>query len=216
MADMQNQLQNILQTPSENRDPNWENKFFNALVNSNLSVLSADPQIGPDNWPYLMTECNSESTESAQKIIHWLHDKGIGLVLNPTKDYPDYVFSYGMIWSFKETGYFYKTADKIETGVVEIQKDAKCYYGAPSEQYLPTYVRRILKEFFLDQGLLHVKVLMLSMDNKHFDFAISLESLGNPPESEHEGIAEAISWFLPPHYSILLISEKNLPAFYDL
>lgn len=210
------ELQNLLLTPMESRDPNWENKFFNVLTNSNLSVLSADPQIGPDNWPYLMTEYNEESTESVQKIIHWLHDKGIGLVVNPTKDYPDYVFSYGMIWSFKETGYFYKTADKIETGVVEIQKESTCYYGAPTPEYLPTYVRRILKEFFRDQGLLNVKILMLSTDNKNFDFAISLESLGNPPQNEHEGIAEAISWFLPPHYSILLISEKNLPAFIDL
>ena len=81
---------------------------------------------------------------------------------------------------------------------------------------MPKYVRRILKDFFMDQGLLNVKVLMISTDNKFFDFAISLESLGNPPQAEHEGIAEAISWFLPPHYSILLISEKNLPAFLDL
>jgi hypothetical protein len=37
--------------------------------------------------------------------------------------------------------------------------------------------------------------------------------LGNPPTKEHQGIAEAISWFLPPHYSIVLISETGLPPF---
>jgi hypothetical protein len=37
--------------------------------------------------------------------------------------------------------------------------------------------------------------------------------LGNPPEREHEGIAEAIAWFLPNHYSVVLISEKGLPTF---
>lgn len=209
-------LQSLLLVAPEARDIHWENRFFNSLVNTNVNVLSADPQIGPDSWPYLMTEFSEAATESVQRIIHWLHDKGIGLVLNPAKDYPDYVFTYGMIWFFKETGYFYKTADEIKIGVVEIKENSNCYYGAPTEEYLPSYVRKILKDFFLDQGLLGVKILMVSTDNKHFDFAISLESIGNPPEKEHQGIAEAISWFLPPHYSILLISEKNLPKFIDL
>lgn len=210
------EIEKILSVPSDNRNAHWEIDFFNSLSKSNVNVMSADPQIGPDNWPYLMAEWADGGTESVQKVIHWLHDKGIGLVVNPTKEYPDYVFTYGMIWSFKESGYFYKTADQITSGAVEIKENSNCFYGAPSEAYLPKYVRRILKDFFMDQGLLNVKVLMISTDNKFFDFAISLESLGNPPQAEHEGIAEAISWFLPPHYSILLISEKNLPAFLDL
>ena len=76
-------------------------------------------------------------------------------------------------------------------------------------------MRKILRDFFRDQGLLAVKILMMSQDGKNFDLAISLESLGNPPEKEHQGIAEAISWFLPPHYSLLIVSEKGLPS-YDL
>ena len=57
---------------------------------------------------------------------------------------------------------------------------------------------------------------MISQDNIHFDLCFSLESLGNPPDNEHEGIAEALSWFLPTHYSIVLISEKSLPEFLPL
>ena len=59
-------------------------------------------------------------------------------------------------------------------------------------------------------------VLVMSTDGENYDFCFSLESLGNPPEAEHSGIAEAISWFLPPHYSLLLIGEKDLPKFIDL
>jgi len=88
--------------------------------------------------------------------------------------------------------------------------------GPPSPQYLPQYVRNILKEFFRDQGVLMPKILVMSADRKHYDLAISLESLGNPPEKEHQGIAEALSWFLPPHYSIVLVSEKGLPSFVEL
>jgi hypothetical protein len=53
----------------------------------------------------------------------------------------------------------------------------------------------------------------VSIDQKNYDLCFSLESFGNPPETEHKGLAEALSWFLPAHYSIALISEKLLPGF---
>ncbi|MCK6597191.1 MAG: hypothetical protein L6Q37_02405 [Bdellovibrionaceae bacterium] len=218
-----NQESSLLTVAHDKRDVSWENNFFNLLTASHVNILSADPQIGPDNWPYLMAEWNEKSDktmepdkEETQKVIQWLSDKGIGLVINPMKEYPDYVFTYGMIWSFKETGFFYRTDTVSSTESLPSDGTTQFYYGPPSQQYLPDYVRKVLREFFRDQGLMNVKLLMLSSDNKEFDLAFSLESLGNPPKEEHEGIAEAISWFLPPHYPILLIGEKNLPTFIDL
>ena len=102
-------IQNLAQTPDNLRDLQWENQFLTALTNSNLELLSQDPVEGPDGWPYLVTETNPNATEPAQKILAWLAQKGMGLVVNPRKEYPDYVLSYGMIWSFRETGYFSKT-----------------------------------------------------------------------------------------------------------
>lgn len=206
-------LDELLNVAAEQRDPDWENQFFHQFTSSNVNILSPDPQTGPDNWPYLLVESDTQAQESVQKILHWLHDKGIGLVLNPTEEYPDYVFTYGMIWHFKETGLFYKTMEQIKPEIVELKENASVYYGQPSEAFLPKYVRKILLEFFRDQGLLAVKINLLSDDNKNFDLCFSLESLGNPPTKEHHGVAEAISWFLPPHYSIVLISEQGLPPF---
>jgi hypothetical protein len=209
-------LDELLNVAAEQRDPNWENEFFHQFTKSNVNILSPDPQVGPDNWPYLLVESDSQAHESVQKILHWLHDKGIGLALNPTEEYPDYVFTYGMIWHFKETGLFYKTMDQIKPEVIEIKENSNIYHGQPSEAYMPNYVRKILKEFFRDQGLLAVRIILLSDDNKNFDLCFSLDSMGNPETKEHHGIAEAISWFLPPHYSIVLINEKGLPPFADL
>ncbi len=213
---LEENLQELVNIPEEKRDHHWENHFFHSLSQSSLEILSEEPQIGPDGWPYLMAQTSSSAKEPAAKIIHWLSNKGIGLAVNPTKEYPDYVFTYGMIWSFKESGYFYRTAEERKTGTVEVQINDKYSFGEPSAEYLPGYVRQILREFFRDQGLHAIKILMLSEDGKNFDLAISLESLNNPPESEHQGIAEAVSWFLPPHYSLMLISEKGLPSFYNL
>lgn len=209
-------LTELVNIPDEKRDHQWEVNFFMAITQGKLSLIHEAPQKGPDGWPYLLAETSSDATESANKIMQWLALKGVGLVVNPRKDYPDYVFTYGMLWHFKETGLFYKTADEAPVGTMEMPTGQKLHAGPPSPQYLPQYVRNILKEFFTDQNVHRPRILVMSTDRKHYDLAFSLESLGNPPTKEHQGIAEAISWFLPPHYSVVLVSEVGLPEFADL
>lgn len=209
-------LQDVLKVPDSQRDEKWQNEFFQAFSESNIKLLSPEPQNGPDGWPYLLCETGPDAKEPSQKVIQWLADKGIGLVVNPGKDYPDYIFSYGMLWHFTKTGLFYREVPPPKEGFYEFDPAEIQHAGTPSEDYLPKQARSILKDFFRDQGVLRPKVLLVSMDKVQYDLAISLESLGNPPEAEHQGIAEAISWFLPPHYSLLLVSEEGLPEFTDL
>lgn len=204
-------LPELLNTPEDQRDPAWETKFFHSLSVSNLDLFTQEPQTGPDGWPYLLTKTEATSTEPFQRVLHWLSDKGIGLVINPQKEFPDYVFTYGMLWHFKETGLFYRDQKAMGEGVFEFQvKDIKSA-GDPSEEYLPSYVRKIVRDFLQQQGILIPKILAFTLDGTNYELAFSLESLGNPDQSEHQGILEAIAWFLPPHYQIALISEKELP-----
>jgi hypothetical protein len=206
-------------TPDNRRDEAWEDLFLTALTDNNVYLMSQDPQTGPDSWPYLLVSTDpveNQKPEPAQKIIQWLAERGIGLAVNPQKEFPDYVLTYGMLWSFRETGKFIHRKElqsKPDSGRVDFAiKDLK-NIGAPTLSYLPEKPRKILREFFRDQGVLQPKICVISMDDKSFDLAFSLESLGNPPESEWSGIGEAISWFLPPHYSIVLLSEKGLQGF---
>ncbi len=215
-AESTKKLIELTNTPESERTPEWEVKFFQTLTQSNLELLTADPQQGPDGWPYLLARTAEGATEPAQKMIQWLALKGMGLVVNAQKDYPDYVFSYGMLWSFKETGFFFKDMEPEKEGVVEFDLNSIKHAGTPTPQYLPDYVRSILREFFRDQGVLAPKILVISQDKIKYELAFSLESLGNPPENEHAGVAEAIGWFLPPHYTLLLVSEKGMPIFSDL
>lgn len=209
-------LVKIINTPDSERDEAWENLFFQALSNGLLNLLSPDPQQGPDGWPYLLVSTDGETKESAQGVLQWLATRGIGLVVNPAKEYPDYVFTYGMIWSFRETGFFYKRIDRQDLGKVEYSLNTLVHAGSPTPQYLPDYVRKVLRDFFRDQNVLLPKILVVSTDRVNYDLAFSLESLGLPGEQEHQGILEAISWFLPPHYSIVLVSEKGMPPFLNL
>ncbi len=209
-------LDDLVKIPDESRDHQWENNFFMALTQSSLKLIHEAPQQGPDGWPYLLAETSEDATESAQKVIQWLSLKGVGLVVNPAKSYPDFVFTFGMLWNFRETGLFYQTADVDLKGILELNEGQSIHAGPPAPKYLPQYVRTIIKEFLINQGVLRPRILVMSTDRKNYDLAFSLESLGNPPEKEHQGVAEALSWFLPPHYSILLVSEKGLPEFVDL
>ncbi len=209
-------LQELVTVPDEKRDAKWEIDFFMALTQGNVKLLHEAPQQGPDSWPYLLLETSVDATEPANKVIQWAATKGVGVVINPMKSYPDYVFTYGMLWNFKQTGLFYQEAQGVSVGPMELAKGEGLHAGPPSLEYLPEYVRNILKEFFRDQGIMRPRVLVMSQDRKHYDLAFSLESLGNPPTKEHEGVLEALSWFLPPHYSIVLVSEVGLPKFSDL
>ena len=224
---MSSDFKTLLAVPEPERNFSWDEKFFKLLSQSDVELMTEEPQQGPDSWPYILVQTidgkKSSNTdyaqEPAQKIFHWLSTRGVGLVVNPTRNpYPDYVFSYGMIWNFRETGYFLRP-DLVPANAQQAQADYESHKmttGIPTEQYLPLYVRKVLKDFFRDQMVLNPKVLMISTDDKNFDLCFSLESIGNPPDSEHAGIAEAIAWFLPTHYSIVLISEKNLPDFVSL
>lgn len=203
-------------TPDNKRDDQWENQFLKALTEGKVNLLSENPIEGPDGWPYLLAEVGAEATESVQNILNWAATRGVGLVINPTKEYPDYVLSYGMIWSFRQTGWFFRKDLEVPQGKTEFDASKIVHAGTPTEEYLPGFARKILREFLVDQGVIAPKILMVSQDRSHYDLAFSLESLRNPPAEEWEGVAEAIGWFLPPHYSILLVSEKGLPEFSSL
>src|SRR5689334_16323012 len=93
--------------PEAARDRSWENQFFQKFTSGRVKLMTFDPQQGPDGWPYLITETDESGVEPVQNILNWCATRGVGLVVNPMKEYPDYVFSYGMIWHFRETGYFF-------------------------------------------------------------------------------------------------------------
>lgn len=209
-------LEELCKTNLDRRDQAWEKDFHEALKTAQLGVVDSAPQNGPDGWPYLFTKTGPKATEPAEKVISWLAQYGVGLVVNPKDCGPDYVFSYGMLWNFIERGEFITESPHVKPGAVNFEKGQKVLAGPPSEDYLPLYVRGILNQFFKDQGIQEIKVLVMGSEDSHFDLCFSLESLGHPPQSEHRGIAEAISWFLPGHYSIMLASEKDLPPFHSL
>ncbi len=202
---LQKQIIDCLKAKDTDRDQAWQEQFLKLFPSSHVTILSSEPQQGPDGMPYFLVQVEESSKEPLNKLLHWLSQKGIGLVVHPEKEYPDYIFTYGMIWYFKETRFFLNPHKKN----LQTSQSAKVVVGQPNKEFLPLYVRLILKQFFLDQGIYKPQLAMIGIDKYNMDICFCLESLGSPPVSEHEDLLKAISWFLPQHYSIA-ISQKDI------
>ena len=209
----------LLKTPSAKRDTQWEDKFAKVLPYGRFNLLFEDAKPGPDGWPYLFAAATEEGSEYGAQLLQWLSTRGIGLAINPEQAMPDFVLTYGMTWNFKERGEIISSlaGARPQTSKLEFKDGDSVLVGQPTEAFLPLYVRKILKQFFLDQGIIAPKVaVMLNNDKTLTDLAFSLDSIGQPTSDEHAGIAEALAWFLPAHYSIALVSEKVISGFQPL
>lgn len=198
----------IFNTPVDDRDESWEAEFFSEFPKCQLEFLSESPIDGPDGMPYLAVRV-VDSGEPCEKVLDWLGEKGVGLAVNPDKEAPDYVFSYGMIWNYLLNGEFVTNTEDSFSGErdLEVTPGQEMMAGTPSESYWPPHVRSLFREFLSQQGVHKGRVVMLSQDGKNYDLCFSLESLGSPPQEEWQGVLEAFSWFFPMHYSFSILSE---------
>lgn len=203
----------LLKVKLQDRDPDWEVQFLTALCHERVSLVQDQPVQGPDSWPYMMIRTGGE--EPMLNLVRWASTRGIGFVVNPDQAMPDYVLTYGMVWNCRERGEFLTPAPE-KTSELIIRDGEQLFAGPPSTTYLPEDVRQVLRDFLRRQRVQAPRVLMLSRDEKDWDLAFSIESLNSPPATEHAGIAEAVSWFLPAHYSVALVSERVVPGFVAL
>ena len=214
-----NNINDLCTTPEARRDYKWERQFLDAFVQAKVELVKDEPVQGPDGWPYFFvkTGISEEKGEPVVRLLGWLKDKGIGLVVNAHKELPDYIFNYGMIWNFAERQLLVQDSPQHEgPDTLDFKEGESVFFGCPSKEYLPTYVVQVLLDFFHQQKVEDPRVAIIGKDKDNYDLCFSLESLGNPPEQEHQGILEALSWFLPTHYSLMLLSEEAVSNFFSL
>jgi hypothetical protein len=229
MENPQKEILEMLNVPQKDRDVQWEMSFLKKFPDSKVTMIATAPQAGPDQFPYMFIEIKEDSTEPALNLLNWISQNGVGLAINPNKNYPDFVFTYGMIWNYFKSGLFLENPvskphvhgpscnhDSTPPSIPEKKEGALFYVGAPSDGYLPPTVKALMKEFLKQQGVMAPKITMLSQDQVNFDLCFSIESFGSPDASEHEGILQALSWFLPAHYSLAFVNEEGIPSFEDL
>lgn len=197
--------------PFEKRDGDWIHRYSQALELVPLKVLNPQPQQGPDGFVYLLVSAG-EGEDKLSDLVQWGADKGVGLVINPQKSNADLLLTYGMLWNYLVNKEFLSPLKSKSNNTLEFSANQQVLTGVPNESYWPPRARKLFKEFLLAQGIIQAKVILIldDDDQTQADLCFSLESLGNPPEKEWQGILEGFSWFFPRHYSLGLISEKTL------
>lgn len=213
-------FERLIQQPEAARDERWEAQFLDGILTRKVQLEGDEAKEGPDGWPYLFVRTELEPGQAGEpfvEIVKWLSSRGIGLAVNAHKMLPDYIFPYGMLWNYVETGRFVAQQGPLKEGEVIYDENEKVLFGPPSEKYLPLYVRSVLREFLLAQGFTTTKILVAtSPDYKNVDLVISVDSLNGLPKSQHKTLADMLAWFLPLHYTLVLGPEEGLPKFYDL
>ncbi|MCC6137899.1 MAG: hypothetical protein IT287_04655 [Bdellovibrionaceae bacterium] len=201
-------LNTLLAVKSKLRDGEWEESFFATLGAGNIRVLSENPQEGPEGFPYLLTTSYGQDyDEPFTKVAHWCADTGVGIVLNPTEDGEDYLFTFGMLWNYKYRGEFYSQWTHEETEASAPQMVIRKI----TDVFWPEKPRKIFKEFLIHQSILRPRVCLFSKSaSSDPELGISLECLGNPPQRERAQLLEAFSWFFPRHYALVLVSEADI------
>ncbi len=109
-----------------------------------------------------------------------------------------------MIWNFVHNKYF------INDVYTETPPNAPIYVAEVSEDIIPSHAMKFIKDYIESAGIEKPRGGLISRDKINYDFALSIESLGSPPKSEHEGIAKGIGWFLPNHLPVVLVYEAKL------
>ncbi len=207
-------INEILSLNSGLRDDHWEEEFLNSFPESKLYLLDENIQIGPDGWPYLFltndSSVNPKTEDKASNLVQWAYEQGVGLVINPNKEKPDYVFHYGMIWNYIHN----KTT--VKYGVTDLPPNSPIYVSKLSEDIVPSHALHFIKDYIKSAGIDSPRCALISRDKLNYDFAVSIESLGHPPKREHEGIAKGIGWFLPNHIPVVLIYEEKLQPLFEI
>lgn len=205
-------LHELTLTKLGSRNQEWEQLFLDAFAKGQVFVTSEDVQIGPDGWPYLFVNTDLENgsgvKDSAINVIQWAYQHGVGLVVNPQKEKPDYVFNFGMLWGYAHRGQFVSFFDD------NYSDDEQVYLAKVTDDIIPKHAQHIIKEYIASAGVESPRAALITRNKVNYELAFAIESLNNPPSSEHQGIAKGISWFMPTDMPIVLLYEKKFQELY--
>jgi hypothetical protein len=223
----------LLQVPREQRDEQWQQQFLQLIQHASMEAGDPEVQTGPDGFPYFVLRTPVPGRAFESFCIHnmmndLLLEKGYGVVLNPSGEAADWVFSNGDIVNLAINGEFYSAPDQSNPAYIEmtqqmgvIQKNDKVLLAQPSPRFLPVKTRTAIREFLKRNGIKRPMVMLLSRTSEgravqQLVFNVFAEDLSSP---EQVGmIMQSLTWFLPRHYAILSINKQSpmVKSFADL
>lgn len=206
-------LERLFKTPREARDARWISAFYAAAPEASLKCGEQQLIRGPDGFPYLALYLPAENEPfTAFCISHVLNsclEHGTGIVIAPDKSAPEWVFTYGNLWSLHSYNTFDATPQQPQSGE-ELKAGRRVLLAAPSEQFLPPFARHVLKAFLNNAGIASPRVMLVSdaqsTPSQSLAFSIYPENFESG-DVFSDVMSRIKNWFLPPHYGLVVLPK---------
>lgn len=214
-------LEKLFEVNSSERNNEWIARFSKLFEKSEMFYESLDPFYGPDGLPYinLLTK-KTKNTTSLDKIANKCLDYGLGIVLSPKPNTePYWIFSCGDLVSYKNLGSIY-FADGFEGHEEYVVKNTeKVYISNPTEHFLPTSIRNILREDFINVFKIeHPRVYLMRNPNMKPEYSMVFNISKKDFNENNDHYIQAmmrISWHLPKICPATAIMNSQI-EYYDL
>ena len=204
----------LLNAVPDHRDEKWKQKFLSSVVYASFACGSPQVFIGPDGFSYfgLYTPKSNQPFNAycICNLIGPLTEKGIGISINPHSAGVDWVFTAGDMLAYRLFNTFDAPGGSrgTEGWHEEVLPGAEqVLIAAPSELFLPSYTRRVLRRFIEERlGIKNPGVLLVSRasaPSQYLVFSIYPDQFAD--EAEFQSAYDALSWFLPRHYSLTAV-----------
>lgn len=221
------EAEDLFKVGHEQRDQTWRDSFFAAIVDASMATTPEQVVRGPDGFPYFVLNLPPAGRpfESfcISHILDVCLDHGFGAVIQPEPDPPQWVFTYGNLWSLKEFGKFeLEQRQEQEAGESDGVANAKPPSDAgdlhamttsrPSASFLPPYARQAIKQFLTEKtGNVGPRVLLVSDPRNRpgqlLAFSVFAEDFTS--QNDFEEVMYQLTWYLPPHYGLVSIARDS-------
>lgn len=221
------EIDKLLSVPLSERNDIWKEQFYKLIDTASLSLPDENVFVGPDGFPYLLLNIPEPGQQyhsySLRTVLGHCLENGLGLVIaRGDMSKPEWVFPFGMLWCFKEFGKLEVPADEKIRGELlnetpagrlskeVVEESRQVMVGQPSEEYLPEYVRQVIRNFVTQRlNITDVQAFLL-MDpaaepTQSLVFSIFPDQFAN--ENEYGAVLSMLRWYLPTHYGLAGIAR---------
>ncbi len=214
-------LLSLFTTPREARDGAWQARFYETIMDAGLATTERQVMEGPDGFPYFVLQRppvgQPFSPVSVADVLEHCTDQGLGIVIEPTEHGPEWVFTYGDLFSRRAYGSF--DGDPVDRDAAQerpatevLAKDTPVMIGAPNDEMLPAWSRRVLASFLKQAANVaepRVLVLVEPSRSPARNLVFNLHPEDFPSQDAFRRVMNALGWFMPPNRPCIAVSKTS-------
>jgi hypothetical protein len=213
------QVVKLLVTPREQRDDAWREAFLEAIVDASLAAQQPQVIQGPDGFGYFVLRRPPVGQPfepfCVSHILEMCTERGLGIVVEPSGGAAEWVFTYGDLFSLRAYGSFrgdpLDGAEEAAPSTGVLGKDTPVMIGAPSEEILPSWARRVIASFLKQVGHVsepRVLVMVEPARSPRRNLVFNVHPEDFPSGEQFQSVLNALGWFLPPNRLVVGMSRK--------